>query len=435
MWRRYFITGGMALLILVAAVGDVHAVDAATSKLINQKIRDRLEDIIKIRRFLHMNPELSNREFETAKLVASKLLSLGFEVKAGIAKTGVTGLLRGAKPGITIGMRADMDALPIQEKTQVPYQSLNPGVMHACGHDIHTAVALGTAMVLADLKDRVRGGIKFIFQPAEEGAPPGESGGAARMLQEGVLENPPVRAVFGLHVWPEIPVGSVMFAPGPVLASSDGFTLTIEGKSAHGARPHEGVDAVVLAARTVTAVQTIASRAIDPTQSVVITIGRISGGLRANIIAPNVTLDGTVRTHNPEVRVRIESLIEELVKGITQPAGAGYTFNYRRGTAPVYNHPELAAIMMPVLEKVVGAENLLPLIPQMVAEDFSAFSEAVPGFYFMLGVRPSGHKTMHPLHSPRFNPDERSIALGIRLCCHLLLDCLDHPASLRSGGN
>lgn len=401
---------------------------------INQSIRRHIDDVIKIRRFLHMNPELSNREFETAKLVASKLLSLGLDVKTGIAGTGVTGLLQGNRRGITLGLRADMDALPIQEKTSVPFRSLNPGVMHACGHDVHTAVALGTAMVMADLKERITGGIKFIFQPAEEGPPEGETGGASQMVTEGVLEDPAVSAIFGFHVWPEADVGQVMFAPETIMASSDGFTLTIQGRSAHGARPQEGVDAVVLAARTVLALQTIISRGVDPVRPAVVTVGKISGGLRANIIAPSVTMEGTIRTLDAETRSRIESLIDQITAGVTGPFGADYTFRYRKGTAAVYNHPDLAVLLGPVLEQTVGEQNVLPLKPQMVAEDFSAFSESIPGLYFLLGVRPPGQKTMPPLHSPDFNPDERSIALGIRICCRLLLKGLEISDPIQGSG-
>jgi len=423
------------LLVPVLCTG-IYAQDGEKelSARIDAKIQEHLDDVIKIRRFLHMNPELGNREFETAKLVASKLLSLGLDVRASVAKTGVVGLLEGNGPGITLGVRADMDALPIQEENRLPYQSLNPGVMHACGHDMHTAVVLGTAMVLSDLRDRISGNIKFIFQPAEEGAPAGEDGGASLMIREGVLQNPPVRAILGFHVWPEAAVGHALVSPGPIMAASDGFTITITGKSAHGARPHEGVDAVVLAARTVVAVQSILSRGIDPTRPAVVTVGKINGGLRSNIIAPSVTLEGTVRTLDPTVRDRIETLLGEIATGITDPFDAGCEYNYRRGTAPVYNHPDLAAVMQPVVENVLGSDKVHALTPQMVAEDFSAFSETVPGFYFLLGVRPPGHRRMPPLHSPNFNPDERSIAIGIRVFCHLLLEGLKSAGPLERNG-
>lgn len=406
----------------------------ALSRLIDDGIRRHIDDVIKIRRFLHMNPELGNREYETAKLIASKLLSLGLEVRTSVARTGVVGLMQGSGSGITLGMRADMDALPIQEENRLPYRSLNPGVMHACGHDVHTAVVLGAAMVLSEIRNRINGNIKFIFQPAEEGPPAGEEGGAALMIREGVLQNPPVRAIIGFHVWPEAEVGHALVSSGPIMAASDGFTITITGKSAHGARPHEGVDAVVLAARTVVAVQSVLSRGIDPTRPAVVTIGKINGGVRANILASRVTLEGTVRTLDPEVRDRIETLLETISTGIAEPFGAGCEYEYRRGTAPVYNHPDLVSVLRPVVESVLGADRVMDLAPQMVAEDFSAFSESVPGFYFMLGVRPPGHRRMPPLHSPHFNPDERSIAVGIRVLCHLTLKGLESPGPLERNG-
>lgn len=408
------------------------AVDKTTASLIDKEIEEHIQEIIKTRRFLHMNPELGNREFETSKLVASKLLSQGLEVKTGIAKTGVVGILRGAHSGFCIGFRADMDALPIQEKNQAPYASLNPGVMHACGHDIHTAVGIGTAIVLSNLKDHIHGSIKFIFQPAEEGPPAGEEGGASLMIKEGVLEDPALKAIFGLHVWPEIEVGRVRFSPGAVLASADSFEVTIKGKSSHGARPYEGVDSILLASQFIVALHAAMSRTVDPNDPAVVSVGKIEGGSRSNIIADEVRLAGTARTLSEISRVRIETLIDHLAHGVTQPLGATYEYRYRRGSPPVYNHPELAAVMRPTLEKVLGNVNVLELAPQMVAEDFSEFCQKIPGFYFMLGVKSAFRESMPPLHSPRFDPDERSIAVGIRIMSHLLLDCLAHPDSFAS---
>jgi amidohydrolase len=400
-------------------------VDFQTARLIDQEIRKHKEEIIRTRRFLHMNPELGNREFETANLIASRLLSFGLEVKSGIAKTGVTGLLRGAEQGLTIGLRADMDALPIQELTNLSFKSLNPGIMHACGHDIHVAIALGTAKVMTTLKERIKGNIKFIFQPAEEGAPAGEAGGADVMIQEGVLENPPVRAILGLHVWPEN-LGQVYFSPGPIMASSDGFQIVIEGKSSHAARPHEGIDAIALSSQVIVSLQSIVSRAVDPTDPVVVTIGKIAGGTKANIIAEKVTIEGTIRTLSETNRKKIPRLIEDVVRGVTQSFGASYAFQYRKGAPPLYNHPDLASILAPTLSRILGEWNVRDIKPQMVAEDFSYFSQKIPGFYFFLGIKDPEKPSMAPLHSPYFNPDERSIVLGIRIMCHLLIDCLEH---------
>jgi amidohydrolase len=400
-------------------------VDSQTARLIDQEIQKHMAEIIRTRRFLHMNPELGNREFETANLIASKLLSFGLEVKSGIAKTGVTGLLRGAEQGLTIGLRADMDALPIQELTNLPFKSLNPGVMHACGHDIHVAIALGTAKIMSALKEKINGNIKFIFQPAEEGTPAGEAGGADVMIQEGVLENPPIRAILGLHVWPEN-LGQVYFSPGPIMASSDWFQVVIEGKSSHAARPHEGIDAIALSSQVIVSLQSIVSRAVDPTDPVVVTIGKIVGGTKANIIAKKVTIEGTIRTLSETNRKKIPQLIEDVVRGVTQSFGASYIFQYKKGAPPLYNHPDLASILAPTLSRTLGEGNVWDIKPQMVAEDFSYFSQKIPGFYFFLGVKDPEKLSMAPLHNPYFNPNERSIVLGIRIMCHLLFDCLEH---------
>lgn len=406
-------------------------VDKTTALRIEKEIQKHSAKIIKIRRFLHMNPELSNREYETAKLVASILISLGMEVKKGVAKTGVVGLLHGSQQGSTVGLRADMDALPILELTDVPYKSLNPGVMHACGHDVHTSIALGTAMVMTGLKDRIKGNIKFIFQPAEEGPPPGEEGGASLMIKEGVLEEPSVGAIFGLHVWPE-DLGKVYFIPGHMMASSDWFQIVIKGKSSHGARPHEGVDSIALASNIVVSLQSVISRTTNPTDPAVLTIGKINGGTRSNIIAEKVILEGTVRTLSERNREKIPQLMENIVKGATHSFGADYTFSYRKGAPSLYNHPELAKIMLPTLLKVLGEEQVKELSPQMVAEDFSYYCQEIPGFYFFLGVKNLAQETIAPLHNPYFNPDEGSIALGIKIMCHLLLDCLERQSQLEA---
>jgi len=418
------LTSAGLLLALLAAVAPAAAgVDARTAQKIDEEVDKVRAEIIKIRRFLHMNPELSNREFETAKLVAAKLSSLGLDVKTGVALTGVVGLLRGGQPGPTVACRADMDALPIQELANVPFKSLNPGVMHACGHDIHTSVALGTAMVLTSLKDRLKGNLKFIFQPAEEGAPADEEGGASLMIKEGVLDDPPVSAIFALHVWPET-FGQAFFSPGEIMASSDWFQITVRGRSAHGARPHEGVDAVVVAAEVVTALQTVVSRSLDPSDPAVVTIGKIEGGVRSNIIAEKVTLEGTVRCLSEANRKRIPQVMENLVKNIAAGSGASSTFDYRPANPSVYNNPELAQTMLPTLVRVLGRDRVQEFKPQLIAEDFAYYAQRIPGFFFFLGVRTPGQPSA-PLHSPTFNPDERSVALGIKVMCHLLLDALE----------
>ncbi len=408
------------------------AVDLKTGQKIDKEIEKNQADIVKIRRFLHMNPELSNREFETSRLVSTKLESLGLAVKTGIAKTGVLAVLRGEQPGVTVAVRADMDALPIQEMTNVPFTSLNPGVMHACGHDVHTSVVLGTAMVLNSLRDQIKGTVVFIFQPAEEGPPMGEEGGAHLMVREGVLDDPPVGAVFGFHVWPEN-VGEILVAPGNITASSDRFRITVIGKSAHGARPQEGVDAIVIASEIVSAFQAIISRSTDPTDPAVLTVGTINGGSRFNIIADKVVLEGTVRALSDSNRKTIPRLMEAAVKNITEIYGASHQFEYNALTPSVYNNPELSAAMIPTLAKLLGKAKVREWKPQMIAEDFSAFSLKVPGFYFFLGVKSPSQAVAPPLHSPNFLPDERSIPVGIRVMCHLLLDALEKQASLITG--
>lgn len=427
--KRAFIISILYFSSFCLSVAGIH-VDKKTALQIDREIEKHIYEIIRTRRYIHINPELGNHEYETAKLVASKLMSLGLEVKTGIAKTGVVALLQGSQQGFTVGIRADMDALPIQELTDVHYKSLNPGVMHACGHDIHTSIALGTAMVLSTLKDKIKGNIKFIFQPAEEGTPPGEEGGAYLMIKEGALENPPVGAIFGLHVWPEGNVGEIHFSPGPIMASSDWFEIIIKGKSSHTARPQEGIDAIALASQIVLSIQSIISRAIDTTDPAVIIIGKIEGGTRSNIIAEDVRLEGTVRTLSESNRAKIKKLMENIVKGITHSFGADYIFNYKKGSPSVYNHPELAKVMYPTLISLLGENNVKKLKPQMVSEDFSLYCQEIPGFFFFLGVKPPYKKSIAPLHSPYFNPDERSIPIGIKIMCHLLLDCLESQNNL-----
>jgi amidohydrolase len=407
--------------------------DSQMGRRIDAEIEKFKSEIIKIRRFIHMNPELGNREVETAKLIAARLQPLGFEVRTGVAKTGIVAVLHGGQPGPVVAVRADMDALPIQEATGLPYKSLNPGVMHACGHDVHSAVVLGTAMVLHALKADLKGTVVFLFQPAEEGAPDGEEGGAELMVKEGALDDPPASAVFGFHVWPES-LGLVLFAPGNVTAASDSFTITVKGKSAHGARPQEGVDAIVIASEIVTALQTIVSRASDPTDPAVLTIGTIAGGSRRNIIADRVVLEGTIRTLSEANRKRIPQLMESIVRNITAIYGASYQYEYVAGYPSVFNNPELAAAMKPTLIGLLGKDKVVEWKPQMVAEDFSFLARKTPGFFFFLGVRGPGQPAI-PLHSPTFNPDERAIPIGVRILSHLLIDALEGQSALSSGGH
>jgi amidohydrolase len=426
--RRTSVAAVLVLASLAAGPVRARAIDPKTGQRIDAEIEKIQAEVVKIRRFIHMNPELSNREVETARLVASKLQPLGFEVRTGVAKTGVVAVLRGGQPGPAIAVRADMDALPIQEATGLPYQSLNPGIMHACGHDVHTSVVLGTALVLNALKTDLKGSVTFLFQPAEEGAPAGEDGGADLMVREGALDNPPVSAIFGFHVWPA-PVGEVLFAPGNVTAAADTFDITIKGRSAHAARPQEGVDAVVIAAEVVTALQTIVSRASDPTDPAVLTIGTIAGGTRRNIIADRVVLEGTVRTLSRTNQRKIRTLMGRVVKNITEIYGATCVLEYKTGTPSVFNNPELATAMTPTLVRLLGKDKVVEWKSQMIAEDFAFLARKAPGFYYFLGVRGPGQPAT-PLHSPAFSPDESAIPLGMRILSHLLVDALEGQSAV-----
>ncbi|MBP1660577.1 MAG: Amidohydrolase family protein [Candidatus Aminicenantes bacterium] len=420
------------IVVLAGLAPAARAVDPKTGRRIDAEIEKVKAEVVKIRRFIHMNPELGNREFETAKLIAAKLKPLGFEVRTGVARTGVVAVLRGGLAGPAVAVRADMDALPVQEATGLAYKSLNPGVMHACGHDVHSSVVLGTALVLNALKSSLKGTVTFLFQPAEEGAPEGEEGGADLMVREGALDDPPVSAVFGFHVWPE-PVGQVHFAPGNVTAAADSFTITVKGRSAHGARPHEGVDAVVIAAEIVTALQTIVSRASDPTDPAVVTVGTINGGTRRNIIAERVVLEGTVRTLSEANQKKIRQLMESVVRNIAAIYGASCDFEYVQGNPSVFNNPELASAMTPALVQLLGKDKVVEWKPQMIAEDFAFLARKAPGFYFFLGVRGPGQAAT-PLHSPGFSPDERAIPLGMRVLSHLVVEALERQSAIAASG-
>ena len=390
-------------------------------------------EIVALRHQIHQNPELSNREEKTARLVAEHLKKLGLEVKTGVAHHGVVALLKGGKPGPVIAVRADMDALPVTEDTPLPFKSTvratylgqEVGVMHACGHDIHTAVQLGVVSVLTALKADLPGTIKFIFQPAEEGAPAGEDGGAKMMVEQGVLENPRPQVIFGLHTFSEMQVGEIGYTIGPALAATDTFEVKIIGKQSHGAAPELSVDPIVTAAQFVLALQTIRSRILSPLEPSVITVGTIHGGQRHNIIPAEVTLSGTIRTYNEEVRRKIKEKFHELLKGITTAAGGSFeVVRYERGVPAVINNPALTRESLPSLERVVGKENVKVLTPTMGGEDFSYFSNVVPGFFYRLGmVKPGTTSGGH--HTPTFLADDSSVAVGIKAMSNLLVDYLE----------
>lgn len=384
---------------------------------------------------LHQHPELGNREVRTAKRVAEHLESLGFEVQTGVAHTGVVGLLRGAKPGPVVALRADMDALPVTEEVDVPYASKvrttyrgqEVGVMHACGHDIHTAALMGAAEVLAGLREQLPGTVKLIFQPAEEGAPAGEEGGAQLMVKEGVMESPHPDAVFGLHTSPRMEAGQLGYRAQGALAAADGLTITIRGRQTHAAMPWLGVDPIVVASQVVLGLQTIASRQVDATLApAVISIGSLHGGVRGNIIPDEVEMWGTIRTFDPGMREEIHDRVRRTAESIAAAAGATAEVAIEPGYPVTYNDPELTRRMAPTLERVVGEGNLLASPHVTGAEDFSFFQQHAPGLYFFLGVRTPGTPltAAAPNHSPRFYADPASLPVAVRAMAHLAVDFL-----------
>ena len=398
---------------------------------IDKAISKNLNTIIDLRHQIHQYPELGNREYKTAKLVAKHLRSLGIEVETDIAYTGVVGILKGNKPGPVVAVRADMDALPVTEETDLSFKStvkttyLNKevGVMHACGHDIHTSVQLGVASVLASMKRSLPGTVKFIFQPAEEGPPPGEEGGADLMLKEGVFANLKPSAIFGLHTHPGLAVGELGLTIGPAMAAVDHFIITIKGKQSHGAYPHKSVDPIIMATEAVGAFQTIRSRSLSPLEPSVVTVGIIRGGERFNIIPEQVHLEGTVRTYNPEVQDMVEHRMNKILEGITLAYGGSFELDYDRGTPATINDPELAKQMIPTMERVVGKNNLKFLDPVMGGEDFAFFANEVPGMYYRLGVLKPG-TTSGWVHTPTFRADDSCLEVGIRAMSNLVVDFL-----------
>ena len=417
---------------------------SAVADVLNETIADEVaavaDRVVAWRRDIHANPELSNREFRTSELVAEHLHDLGIEVQTGVAHTGVVGVLEGGKPGPVIALRADMDALPVTEKTGLPYaskvrgeyQGREVGVMHACGHDNHVAILMGAAEVLAAVRDELPGTVKFLFQPAEEGPPKGENGGAKMMIEEGALQNPQVDAVVGLHISQSDVVGRASFRSLGMMASAQRFDVEITGSQTHGALPWSGVDPIVTGAQLVNGLQTIASRQVDITQHpVVVTVGKFEAGVRNNIVPETARLSGTIRTFDPNVRAQVHEKIERIVTQVAQSQGATATVEIDPGVPVTYNHAELTSQLRPTLEAVYGSDNvsLPPLITG--AEDFSFFQEQVPGFFFFIGGRPNDvpAKMAIPNHSPFFYVDESALPLGVHAMSRLAVDYL------RAGAN
>lgn len=388
--------------------------------------------VIAWRRDIHQHPELSNREFRTARLVADHLRRLGIEVKTEVAHTGVVGFLRGKKESPVVALRADMDALPVTEALDLPfaskvrttYNGRDVGVMHACGHDAHTAMLMGVAQTLSGLRDQLPGSVKFIFQPAEEGVPEGEEGGAELMIREGVLEDPKPDVIFGLHVFP-FPVGYIAYRSGAVMASSDALRIVVRGRQTHGAIPWGGVDPIVVSSQIVLGLQTIISRQIDITEApAIVSIGSIHGGVRSNIIPDEVEMVGTIRALDPQMRKDIHERIKETVEKIAQSAGATAEVTIDLGYPVTVNDPQLTRRMIPTLKRVVGEGNVFSVTPKTVAEDFSYYQQKIPGLFFFLGITPKnadpGKVAMN--HSPYFYVDESALITGVRALSHLVLD-------------
>ncbi len=423
----------IVLVLLWGSLGSLSAADGNLNKAIDKKAGEIEKKVIEWRRHLHANPELSNREFKTAEMIAAHLKKLGLEVKTGVAHTGVVGLLRGGKPGPVVALRADMDALPVTERTPVPfaskvraeYNGQEVGVMHACGHDTHVAILMGVAEVMAGLREKLSGSIKFIFQPAEEGAPAGERGGARLMVEEGVLENPAVDAIFGLHIMSKLPVGHIAYRPGGFLAASDVFTIKVKGKQTHGSTPWQGVDPIVTAAQIITGLQTIISRQTELTQdAAVITVGKIQGGVRSNIIPEEVELVGTIRTLQTTMQDKIHEKIHLTATKIAESAGAQAEVTIRKGYPVTHNDPELTERMLPTLRDVAGSQNV-HLIPAITgAEDFSFYQKKVPGVFIFLGGMPADMQPEQaaPHHTPDFYIDESGFVLGVRTLARLAVD-------------
>jgi amidohydrolase len=398
---------------------------------------DKLESkTIGWRRDLHQHPELGNSEVRTAKIVADHLRSLGIEVKEGVGKTGVVGILRGAKPGPCIGLRADMDGLPIVERTKVPfaskvkstYNGQEVGVMHACGHDSHVAILMSVAEVLAGMKNDLKGTVKFVFQPAEEGPPEGQEGGAPLMVKEGVLENPKVDVMFGLHINSKTEVGQIKYRSGGTMAASDWFTIKVKGKGTHGSTPWTGVDPVAVASQIINGLQHIVSRQTELTKNAaVISVCVINGGVRANIIPEEVQLTGTIRTLDTQMQKDIHARIRKTATNIAEASGATAEVTIDNKTLVTYNDPALVKKMLPTFIKVAGEKNVVETEASTGAEDFSFFAEKVPSIFFFLGGMPKGMNPAeaYPHHTADFYIDESGFKLGVKTFCNLVMDYMN----------
>ena len=429
------------IITLIALVGFVSATSqgqntTALKAKIAQKAESLEAKVVAWRRDFHQNPELGNREFKTAEKVANHLKSLGIEVQTGVGKTGVVGILKGGKPGPVVALRADMDGLPVKERVDIPfaskaigeYNGQPVGVMHACGHDTHVAILMGTAEILASMKSELKGTVKFVFQPAEEGAPEGEEGGAALMIKEGVLENPKVDVIFGLHINAQTEVGKITYRPGGTMASSDWFKIKVKGKQTHGASPWEGIDPIVTASQIVMGLQTIVSRNAPITESAaVVTVGQITGGVRSNIIPEEVNMNGTIRTLDPAVQEMIHARVAQIATNIAQSAGATAEVKITKMCPITFNDIALTENMIPTLESVAGKENVSITAAATGAEDYAFYQQKIPGLFFFLGGAPKGKpkRETAPHHTPDFYIDESGFVLGMKSMASLVVDYME----------
>jgi amidohydrolase len=427
----------LACGVFAALIGVVHA--ASTAELAPLVAAEQAK-VVAWRRDIHQHPELSNREVRTSKLVSAHLKSLGLDVET-YANTGVVGLLKGGQPGPTVALRADMDALPVVEQTQLPfmshatatYRGESVGVMHACGHDAHTAMLMGVADVLVKVRGELKGTVLFMFQPAEEGAPEGEEGGAALMLKQGVFDKYRPQAAFGLHVVSGLKVGQIGYRPGPAMAGADTFKIVVHGRQSHGARPWEGVDPIVVAAQVISALQTVVSRQIDITaHPAIVSVGMIRGGIRDNILPESVEMVGTIRTFDLAQRDTILANLKRLVEDTAAASGATATLEVPSDGYPVLvNNPELTQEMLPTLKSVAGEAQLVMLPLITASEDFSFFAQKVPSLYINIGVTPPDKNpgTAAPNHSPNFYLDETALPIGVRVMAQLALDYLKQAST------
>lgn len=430
--RQTGLWSGAALLALSLAWGQ------ASAEGLNERIdkgADAVEPkVIAWRQEFHQNPELGNREFKTSEVIASHLQRLGLEVKTKVAHTGVVAVLKGGKPGPLIALRADMDALPVTEEVDIPfaskvkttYNGRETGVMHACGHDAHTAILMGVAEIFAGMKDDLPGSVMFIFQPAEEMAPEGEKGGARLMVEEGIFKEQKPAAVFGLHVSSGLPVGMLAYKARETTASSDSFRIDVKGSQTHGAMPWLGIDPIVTSAQIIMGLQTVPSRQVDVTKSpAVVTVGAINGGNRENIIPESVRMIGTIRTFNEDVQKKTHEGVKRTAENIGAAAGAKVDVSIALGYPITFNNPELTAASVPALQRVAGPDKVLLLpSPTTAGEDFSFFAREAPGFFFIVGITPVGKdpKTVAPNHSPRFFVDDGGLKLGVRALASVAMD-------------